>query len=322
MANAKHIRIGLFLNPFSHRNKSVKADLAHELSRYQKDLFTVFVEKSEQKVFNAVKQMRAEGIRTIIIDGGDGTVSRCLTAISQIYPDNDLPDIAILPSGNTNLIAVDVGYGMRGIQAIRDIIASGHTCTLKRRRPIRMIWPDGSRPQVLGMFGGCTGFERAIRIAHNPTLLKSAPHALGVIVSLTMTIFSIFIPSKREIWLAGQKFRRDGNPETRNSALMLVTSLEHLTYGIWPFWGKGNKGFYFLNVYAHPPKVLINFFHFLRGKFPKSITKNPAFESSRVERMTINIDSCFVMDGELYPTDSHGKITLEEGPVFNFMCMK
>ncbi|MDT8871316.1 diacylglycerol kinase family protein [Komagataeibacter rhaeticus] len=41
----------------------------------------------------------------IVIDGGDGTVSDVLSAVHRHYAPDRLPAIAVLPSGNTNLIA-------------------------------------------------------------------------------------------------------------------------------------------------------------------------------------------------------------------------
>lgn len=98
---------------------------------------------SRTETTSHVRQLYERGITTIAIDGGDGTVSTALTAIARAYPADKLPDIAVLPSGNSNLIAGDVGFGLRGIEALDRLNKGAMRSSM--RTPIRLSWPDTDR---------------------------------------------------------------------------------------------------------------------------------------------------------------------------------
>ncbi len=272
-------------------------------------------------------ELKSKGVDLIVISGGDGTVSACLTAIAASYHDCPLPAVAILPSGNTNLIAGDVGFGLHGDAALdRFLRPEGLKSCI--RTPIRLSWPDEERPAVLGMFGGCTGYARAVRIAHSPNVLKFAPHDLAVFFTLFSSMASLLFRRSRHSWMKGDRLSwsaqgEDLSRESRDgrSFLFMVTALEKLSHGIWPFWnaGNGESGFHFLDAHAFPKALPKACFNLLRGRAPEWLRSHEDYVSATVQEMQLETDSDFVLDGEVFPASASGRLMLEEGPAFRFV---
>lgn len=312
-------------NPKSLRNR---AD-GEEFFSKAKSIFGDYCIYShhDKQLLDDIRFLRSEGVSTIAINGGDGSVSSCLTAIAAVYPREALPDIAVIPSGNTNLIAGDVGFGSRHVDLLGKL-SKPRLLSCQRRSPIRLSWPgDENRLPVLGMFGGCAGYARAVRIAHSPTVLKFAPHDLAVFLTILSSITSLFLKKQRHQWLNGDKM--SWSAETANgtvtcgsrSFLFLATGLEKMSHNIWPFWDSDNasKGLHFLNVNCFPKDLFYALFNLLRGKAPLWIREHPDYSSYRAESVSIMTDSDFVLDGEVFPPPSDTHIVIEHGPSFRFL---
>lgn len=275
-----------------------------------------------------LSELKRKGVDFIVISGGDGTVSACLTAIANTYCDGSLPAVAILPAGNTNLIAGDVGFGLQGEDAI-DRIMRPVGLKSKVRTPIRLSWPDDDRESVLGMFGGCAGYARAVRIAHSPTVLKFAPHDLAVFFTLFSSFVNLLFRRSRQSWMYGSglswsmKDADDSNAvkNVGRSFLYMVTGLEKLSHGIWPFWSDEahKEGFHFLNVRSCPKDLPKACYNLLRGRAPEWLRTHDDYISDVVGNMLLETESEFVLDGEVFPASTSGRVMLEKGPAFRFL---
>ncbi|QDH14236.1 hypothetical protein E3E12_00135 [Formicincola oecophyllae] len=297
-----------------------------------------FSARDQKPLVARMRTLQEAGVNTVMIDGGDGTISGCLTAMAQVWPHDQLPAIAVLASGNTNLIAQDVGFGLRGVAALNRLLDGG-PCPYRLRAPIRLTWPGApERHAVLGMFGGCAGYARAIRIAHSPTMLRYAPHDLAVVLTVASSIGRLFFKRSRQEWLAGDSLRwtrpalqgggvgaaRERDIMRRgHSFLFLATGLEKLSYGIWPFWREGQDGrhgFHFLNVSAFPARMGAVLYNLLRGRAPAWLRTHADYVSGIEDQaLEMHTNSDFVMDGEVFPTPPDQRVTLERGPVFRFL---
>ncbi|MXV35302.1 MULTISPECIES: diacylglycerol kinase family protein [unclassified Saccharibacter] len=318
------MRPALIHNPNSRRNQQDGGKFV-AFARGKLGKFCVCSQHDEH-LPEHIRELKKDNVDLIMINGGDGTVSACLTAIAAIYPEDNLPAIAILPAGNTNLIASDVGFGLRGPAAV-DYVMAGKALKSSERSPIRLSWHDGSQPSVLGMFGGCTGYARAIRIAHEPTVIRFAPHDLAVIYTFLTSVVSLFFARSRNSWMKGNYLKREVFPPCErgdrdgDSFLFIATALEKLSRGIWPFWSdkRHDEGFHFLDVASFPknlPKVLGNL---LRGRVPNWLQQHEDYKSDRAIRIALETDSDFVLDGEVFPAKDDRRIFLEKGPSFRFL---
>lgn len=321
----KIVQPALIHNPNSRKNSQDNGQFVR-MARRKMGSFCVSA-LNDSHLPAHLTELKRRGVDFIAISGGDGTVSACLTNIANIYHDVPLPAVAILPSGNTNLIAGDVGFGLHGEEAVDRLLRpEGLRSCL--RSPIRLSWPDEERSSVLGMFGGCTGYARAVRIAHSPSVLKFAPHDLAVFFTLFSSMASLLFRRSRYSWMKGDTLSWSAKGGILSelemegrSFLFMATALEKLSHGIWPFWGKDadETGFRFLDVRAFPKDLLKACCNLLRGQAPEWLRSHDDYISASAGEMLLRTDSDFVLDGEVFPAPASGLIRLEEGPAFRFV---
>ncbi|GEL03087.1 diacylglycerol/lipid kinase family protein [Swaminathania salitolerans] len=317
------MRFALIHNPRSRRNRRDGRTFARQARRLLGDAF--LVPSSHDQMSAMVADLARRDVHVIAINGGDGTVSDVMTAIAHAYRPDALPELAIFPSGNTNLIAQDLGFSRRGIDALLQLYRQGETLPRTRRRPLQVTWPNAGSAPRLGMFQGSTGYARAIAIAHSPHVLRYAPHNLAVGVTLIGAFGSLLWKRQRETWLRGDALTielEDGSTIGGNSFLFLSTALQKLNLGIWPFWNTGaarSDGVHFLNVADHPRRLIRATLALLRGRAPEWLREAPDYASGRAGRMILTCASDFVIDGERFSPGGDGRIVLSEGPEFGFI---
>ncbi|MDG6094250.1 acylglycerol kinase family protein [Acetobacter sp. AN02] len=284
--------------------------------------------QGREALITEVMALRDRAIDTVVIDGGDGTVSDVMTAIHAGWSGETFPDIAILPSGNTNLIAADVGFGMRGIPALECLLEKERCGLLRkrtaRRHPIVLSWPETGRRDVLGMFCGLAAFTRGIGLAHQPAILDHYSHNTAVVVTLLSAFSRLLHREGRREWLDGTQLTmsRDGGAgEGGARFLFLGTTLHSLPYGVWPFWEGVPPGgaLAWLEIMPHPRRLLPATLSLLSGRAPAWLRGDPAFRSGRSATITIRMDERLVIDGEELDTGPRGVVTLSEGKAITFL---
>lgn len=318
------MHFALIHNPNSRKNNHDGVSFLQEARNLLGDL--CICTQHDEHLIDHIGELYRKNIDVIALNGGDGTVSACLTVIAEVYPHDKLPSIIVIPSGNTNLIASDLGFKSRGIEMLKYLL-SVEKLQVSYRAPIKLSWPDEKEKKpVLGMFGGCSGYARAVHIAHSPTILKLASHDIAVFFTIVSSILSLFFYKTRQKWLRGDILLQNHNPidkKTERSFLFIVTSLNKLSNGIWPFWTEKRfdieKGFHYLNVKSYPENLFSAIITLLRGYAPPWLRQHKDYQSDFVSRMELITESDFVLDGEEFSPSESQKILLEKGPVFRFL---
>ncbi|GAN67739.1 diacylglycerol/lipid kinase family protein [Acetobacter orleanensis] len=321
-------RFALIHNSRSRRN--LKAD-----SRYLDCARSLlgplfFSPDSQADLHDVMNTLARQEVGCLVVDGGDGTVGNVLSALyASSYPKDKLPMLAVLPSGNTNLIAADVGFGLRGEDALQRLQEKARTGQLaagvKQRQPLVVSWPGQDRGAVLGFFGGLGAFTRGVEIAHSPAILTNYAHDTAVLITLAETLRQIITPRLRQSWLDGTPVGLGMNgeeAEAHNRFLFLCTGLQCLPYGIWPFWreaGQVDNGISYLDVAANPQKLLRALWSLLRGRSPAWLRDNPAYVSGSVRQIVLKTEQSFVLDGEVLETGSAGILDISAGPLLSFL---
>lgn len=317
------MRLALIHNPRSRRNRRDGAAFAATASTWLGEAF--LQPRSHDELVTEVETLRERGADLIVINGGDGTVSDVMTTVHHVFAGASLPHLAILPSGNTNLIAGDVGFRERGLGALRQLIDSPEKLVATHRRPLRVSWPDDEYPDRLGMFHGSTGYARAIAIAHSPHVLRYAPHDLAVAATLLGAFGGLAWRKRRESWLNGDPAILSSHDETimdGQNFLFLATALQHLDHGIWPFWRQPIDplhGVHYLSIAARPRRLIQATFALLRGRAPDWLREHPDYRSGCAETLVLDTPGDFVLDGEVIPSGPNRKTLLGLGPAFTFL---
>ncbi|MCP1195299.1 hypothetical protein NKW84_05415 [Acetobacter senegalensis] len=277
-----------------------------------------------------IEDLARQQVECLVVDGGDGTVGKVLSVLyASSYPNHRLPKIAVLPSGNTNLIAADVGFGLRGVEALQRLQDLARTqqlqCEVKERQPLVLSWPGQDRAAELGFFGGLGAFTRAIEIAHQPAILKNYAHDAAVLATFALTARQLLTPRLRQGWLNGTPLGvgLEGNAaEMHDCFLFLCTGLQCLPHGIWPFWkpeGEADRGISYLDVAARPERLTKAIWNLVRGRAPAWIQNSSSYHSGFSERIRLRTEQSFVLDGEVLDTGPDHCLDITAGPVVSFL---
>lgn len=318
--------IALIRNPTSRLNQNESPNFSEFASSWLG--YRYCVPDTIEQLNSMLSQYASENIECIIVDGGDGTISQVMTGIYHAYPPDKLPKLVILPSGNTNLIAKDIGFGIRGLEALQRIKILSERERLinsvQHRHALKIEWLDSSRPAVLGMFSGTAAFTRAINIAHDPKILKNFAHDWAVGITIFFALLKLFAPQTRDLWLKGEpcQIQYDQQEVTKeNSFLFLATTLQNLSSGMWPFWGgkHDDQRLHYLNVNSYPTKLISACFTLLRGKSPMWLRNHPSYQSGIAQRIAMNIQQEIILDGEHYDTGDNHQVYFSVGPEFSFV---
>ena len=73
----------------------------------------------------ALRDLAANDIELLVVNGGDGTLQAVLTAVLEDRPFDSLPFLAVLPRGMTNMSAYDVGLKGKPDQSLARLLRSG-----------------------------------------------------------------------------------------------------------------------------------------------------------------------------------------------------
>jgi diacylglycerol kinase family enzyme len=114
-------RIALLSNPRSTGNLA-QLPRIREYCADHPDIFHYEVEHADQ-IGQAMKTIARVRPKVLAINGGDGTVQAALTELHNGGHFGDsTPPVAVLPSGKTNLIAIDLGAKGDPIAALARLI--------------------------------------------------------------------------------------------------------------------------------------------------------------------------------------------------------
>jgi hypothetical protein len=320
--------LALIYNPFSRKNLKNGPDYLQSIQALPNVLF--YAPDTHAALQGVVEDLRTRSLSCIVVDGGDGTVGKVLSVLhASGWPPEEWPPVAVIPSGNTNLIAADVGYGKRGAEALRCLqteLRSGLAMRkVKQRHPLVVLRTGYEGAAVLGFFGGMGAFGRGISIAHQPAVLKRYAHDMAVIATFVMTVMQLLLPRQRDGWLAGAAARLtyDGKASSVNNHFMvLCTALNTLPYGVWPFWRAGGapcNGMHYLDVAAYPPSLMRAVWTLLRGKAPEWLRRSSAYQSGAVQTLQMQTNESFVLDGEILEPGDKTDFTIQAGPPVSFL---
>ena len=311
---------GVIRNPKSRRNAArplADRNLPPSVQIAEPDTLAALTE--------TLRRFAAEGIRHLMIDGGDGTLRDVLGALPATYG-TDWPALALCASGNTNLAVADVGGFPRG----EGVVAQWHAALTGAqplresiRHPIEVRWPDGSRPPVYGFFVGCANYGRGVRMATGTLREKGLFHGWAVGATIAGAAFQVLSGGADNDWQRGSPVTLavdDRAPESAARFVVLVTSLEKLLMGLWPFWSAPSETgpLRWLDITAPAPRFGRALPALLRGKPQPWMHASGAYRSGRAAVLRLQLREPLIIDGEPYEPDGEGRLELHAGPAVRF----
>jgi diacylglycerol kinase family enzyme len=256
------------------------------------------------------------GVNLLVIDGGDGTIRDVLSLAVRVFGEA-MPLIALIPSGKTNVLAIDLGVPAGWTLAEAMTAAKSETAVIKHRAPLEVRWDDG-RPSLRGFVFGLGAFVRATSLAQN-VHKAGAFHSIAVAMSVLGALVGTVMGGARDQWRAGVPLCLAIDDEAKRTAdrfLVLATTLKRLPFGVKPF-GPPREGLKFLDVDA-PPRGLPGAFPALLAGKDSAWTPKHGYRRGDASRLRITTEQPLVVDGDVY--DGSGGVTVVLGPTLRFLA--
>src|SRR3954468_15593442 len=191
-------RIALLSNPKSTGNLA-QLPRIREYCADHPDVFHYEVEHAHQ-IGEAMKIIARVRPKVLAINGGDGTVQAALTEIyNGGYFQGDPPPVAVLPSGKTNLIALDLGARGDPIEALGRLIELARTDLKPHtvdRELIALRHGDGPQPPVIGMFLGGAGLADTMLYCRDKIYPLGLPNSFAHVLTAMAFLMKLFLGMK------------------------------------------------------------------------------------------------------------------------------
>ncbi len=315
------VAVALLSNPRSTGNRQLLPRVRSFCANHP-DIFHYEVESVEQ-ISRAMQMIAHVKPTVIVINGGDGTVQTTLTELYQgnHFEKGEVPPVAVLPNGKTNLIALDLGSRgdpIKALERIVDIAKTDVESHVVARELIALSDGQANSRAVLGMFLGGAGLADSILYCRNRIyplgLSNGISHVLTAIAVLLSVIFGIrgkyMPPAARPVSIS---LLREGQLAGRFSVL-IVTTLERLLLGAKPAGG----GLKLMAVDNSASAVLRMLFMSLIGRFGSREMDGIHLEHGDVIRIE-GERSSVILDGEIFEADDGRPIVLKSTPPVPFL---
>lgn len=264
--------------------------------------------ESFSQLDDCLAEMRAAGVQTLLIDGGDGTVREVLSRAPDVWGDDDVR-YAITPNGNTNLIARHAG-GVSGDDIQRFFAAPG-----KAKRTVLNVLKaerDGHAP-LRGFILGVGAYETATRFAQREI---GARHGRQVLETV------LWVLRSRELRApSAMAIEYDDHGATDEDRLLAAfsTFTDPLILRLNPFATTEAGAIRWLDVRADPPRLPLAALWLAMGRRRKWMRDH--YRSGASDAVRLELKSGFVMDGERFEVGDGGEIRLSATEAATFLSL-
>ena len=316
-------RIALLSNPKSTGNLA-QLPRVRAFCADHPDIFHYEVERADQ-VGEALKTIARIRPKMLVINGGDGTVQAALTELHNGGHFGDQPPpVAVLPSGKTNLIALDLGAQGDPVVALQRLLALAQADLkphiVARELIALRLGRDEQRP-VIGMFLGGAGLADTILYCRNKIYPLGLPNgishgitALALLMALVLRLKAGFLPPRpRPLEVSTTSSERLSGRFT----LLVVTTLDKMLLS--SELSRAKPGFLkLLAVEERPVSLLRAFVDSLLGKLGQRKVRGVTFEQA--EEISIEGDrSSVILDGETFEAEIGRPILLRPAQPLSFV---
>ena len=308
------MRIGVLNNLRAGRSDEMVARTLAILQRYPD---VAHVETDSARVLpEALSELMRHEIDLLVLNGGDGTLQ---FALSELLADSDrrqLPWVAPLRGGRTNMTALDLGAHRNPLRGLEGVLRAHSEGRLQERvvvRPVLRVTSMRRGTQQYGMFFGGGIIHRAISLVHQLFPPGRSQGVFGASL-VTAALLGKTLMRPNDGILAPDKalFALDGEDTQGGEYYMLIaSSLRRLFSHMNPYWGRSSGGVRFTAVAANARRMATTLPRIAYGRAPAFATPENGYTSANAERVDLRIDSGFTIDGEIFEPIPDESIRLE-----------
>lgn len=315
-------RVALLSNPRSTGNLAQLSRIRSYCADHP-DIFHYEVEDVAQ-IGDALRSIARVRPKMLVINGGDGTVQAALTEMhnGSHFGDNP-PPMAVIPSGKTNLIALDLGVHGDPIVALERLVelAQGDLADHLVARELIALREDGSERPVIGMFLGGAGLADTMLYCRTKIYPLGLPNgvshvltALAVLVRLILGLRASFLPPRASMLQVSTGHDRS---MTGKFTLLVVTTLDKLLLSS-HLQTSGRGPLKLLAIEESPGSLLRAFVASLRGRLGRSPMRGVHLEEA--DEISIEGDSSnVILDGEMFRATTGRPIRLRTAQPLSFV---
>ncbi len=311
---ASQIRTGIICNPKSHRNRS-----SVEATRpFVSGTVLAVTPRTQSELAQVLADFAQHQIELLVIDGGDGTIRDVMTAAAKVWT-GATPRVAIVPSGKTNALALDLG--IPDDWTLDQALTAARTGRGVVRRPVT-IDRAGTDKRLAGFLFGAGAFVQATALAQR-THRAGAFKGVAVGLALTWAILQTLFGRASGEWRVGDRMRIRYAPghttatqadTDRNRYILLASTLTRMPLGVRPF-GDPRDGLKTLLVDA-PPRWLAAAAPLIVAGSPAAWLDGAGYHRIDAPSFALSLASDFILDGEVYPG---GDLIVGQGPEITFV---
>jgi len=317
-------RIALLSNPKSTGNIA-QLPRIREYCDSHPDVFHYEVEQASQ-IGEAMKIIARVRPKVLVINGGDGTVQAALTELyNGGHFGDEAPPVAVLPSGKTNLIALDLGARGDPLENLERLIELARADDLGRYTVARELIAlrragEEERP-VIGMFMGGAGLAETMLYCRHKIYPLGLPNSvshgltfLAYIAQLALKLKASFLPPPPTPTDLDMPAR---DRISGKFAFLAVTTLDKLllsnTLG-----GEGRGPLKVVAIEQSAGSVLRAMLTGITGGYRGKKMRGVHFEE--VDEITIHGESShLILDGETFRTERGSPIHLRPALPLSFV---
>jgi hypothetical protein len=318
-------RIALLSNPKSTGNLA-QLPRIREYCDEHPDVFHYEVEQASQ-IGEAMKVIARVRPKVLAINGGDGTVQAALTELHNGGHFGDAPPpVAVLPSGKTNLIALDLGARGDPIDALERLIELARTDDLApytvARELIALRREEGDERPVIGMFLGGAGLADTMLYCRDKIYPLGLPNgiahgitAFALLAKMFLRAKASFLPPDPQPLKVSMRDRE--NTLSGRFSLLAVTTLEKLLLSS-DLGAKREGTLKLLAVEERPMSLIRGLAASIAGKLGRKPVRGVHFEEA--DEITIEGDrSNVILDGETFQAENGRPIYLRPAQPLAFV---
>lgn len=274
-----------------------------------------------------LRQFATEGVDTLFISSGDGTVQAIQTILAERGPFARLPRLALLPHGTTNLTANELGLKWKSLDQIASLATDASLprpgVDLVRRPTLRIANPRDGRPRQ-GMFLGAAAIARASAFCQGKIHRAGLKGDLANFAVLAVGVGEAFVrraardDPERIVMPYPMAVRVDGQSFVHGDQLLLLaTTLNRLILKSRPFWGRQSAAIRVTAIAYPPPSVVRWLVPILYGSEDRTLPES--CKSTSAGCILVETAAPFLLDGEFFDGPVGEGLRIETGPDFTYI---
>lgn len=300
-AVAEHpLRLGVIYNTHSgrHRRRWGTPRLGADIPAFEAN--------NPDEIGPALTRLAEQGVELLAVAGGDGTVQSVLTHVMLREAFPQMPLLALVPTGSTNMTGGDVGtvnIHRHGWQRLVDWAARPQAPERHLvRRPVLRIQPGDGRP-FCGMFFGAGAIHHAVQHTQSQLHSKGLRGEVGPGLAFMRFVKAVATRDRRLFAPVSVRLRdAEGHSLDTDSLLLLVSTLNRLLLRFRPFWNTEETGPVHWSVVEDGAQSFLRRLPAVCRGRGAVLAPECGYHSHNTERLELLFNDGYIVDGEFFQT--------------------